>query len=766
MLTTPVAGPGAINRWTLDEVWPDLDQGITHLLTNLTEGFSLQQYMKLYSSVHNHCTARANSATMPARGRGGHGGAKLAGAELYARLRNFLIKYLKMLLKAGETRMDDSLLNFYRKEWERYTTALRVVHKLFEYLNRHWIKRAIDEKQEGIYEVYTLSLVLWKKYLFDPLKVRLSNAILCLIDKERNNEQIDTSLVKGVIDAYVSLGFNKDKEKRDCDTLQVYQRDFSDAFFVTTEAFYANECNTFISQNTVSDYMKKVERSLANEQYRVQTYLHSSSEPELKRRCEKVMIQAHKDTIWHEFQGLLVNEKLDDISRMYGLLSRITDGLVPLKDIMEKHIQAIGDAAIYTNADAALTDPRAYVQTILDVHNKFSEIVKQSFKNDPGFVEALDKACRRFINDNAVTRMAKTSSKSPELVAKYCDILLKKSPKNPDEQSILAILTDIMLVFKYIEDKDVFQTFYSKMLAKRLINGTSASEFLEGQMITKLKQNCGFDYTAKLARMFRDMSLSRSLQDSFREQYTTKDLGVDFTILVLATGSWPLVPPSTNFNVPDELTKCRTSFHKFYSHQYTGRKLNWLTQFSKGELKTGYTKQHEYLLQCSTYQMGILLLFNQKDIWTAEDMQVATALTKPALINTLETLHKTKILVMNTQVISLNTQFKLNKEFKNKKARVLINVRLVDHDTQNKESDDTHQLVEEDRRLQIQAAIVRIMKTRKTIKHSNLVSDVILQLQSRFRPKVALIKKCIDLLIEKDYLQRDATQKDLYMYMA
>jgi cullin 1 len=65
-------------------------------------------------------------------------------------------------------------------------------------------------------------------------------------------------------------------------------------------------------------------------------------------------------------------------------------------------------------------------------------------------------------------------------VAKYCDILLKKSPKNPDEQEVLGIINDIMLVFKYIEDKDVFQTFYSKVLAKRLINGNSASEFLEG----------------------------------------------------------------------------------------------------------------------------------------------------------------------------------------------------------------------------------------------------------------------------------------------
>jgi cullin 1 len=44
-----------------------------------------------------------------------------------------------------------------------------------------------------------------------------------------------------------------------------------------------------------------------------------------------------------------------------------------------------------------------------------------------------------------------------------------------------------MTVFKYVEDKDVFQKFYSKTLAKRLVNGMSASDDNEESMISKLK---------------------------------------------------------------------------------------------------------------------------------------------------------------------------------------------------------------------------------------------------------------------------------------
>lgn len=44
-----------------------------------------------------------------------------------------------------------------------------------------------------------------------------------------------------------------------------------------------------------------------------------------------------------------------------------------------------------------------------------------------------------------------------------------------------------MIIFKYVEDKDVFQKFYSQTLARRLVGGTSASDDLETSMIGKLK---------------------------------------------------------------------------------------------------------------------------------------------------------------------------------------------------------------------------------------------------------------------------------------
>lgn len=771
--------PHGLKQIELDQIWDDLKSGIRSVYRR--QSMTRQRYMELYTHVYNYCTSvhgqgqgsGVSGQTFPRSGgtrnkaRQATGGAQFVGHELYKRIKDFLKQYLINLLKDGQDLLDEQVLQFYTRQWEDYQFSSKVLDGICAYLNRHWVRRECDEGSKGIYYIYSLALITWRDCLFKPLNKQVTNAVLKLIEKERNGETINTRLVSGVINCYVELGLNEDDPSAKGPTLGVYKDHFETPFLDDTERYYTRESMEFLRQNPVTEYMKKAEMRLKEEQKRVQTYLHESTHDVLAKVCERVLIEKHLEIFHFEFQNLLDTDKDDDLGRMYMLVSRIIDGLGELKTLLETHIYTQGQAAIERCGEAALNDPKVYVQTILDVHKKYNALVITAFTNDAGFVAALDKACGRFINNNSVTKMANNTSKSPELLARYCDLLLKKSSKNPEEAELEDTLNQVMIVFKYIEDKDVFQKFYSKMLAKRLVQHMSASDDAEASMISKLKQACGFEYTSKLQRMFQDIGVSKDLNEQFKkhlQESAQEPLDIDFSIQVLSSGSWPF-QQSCSFTLPVELERSFQRFTTFYSGRHSGRKLNWLYQMSKGEIVTNCFK-NRYTLQASTFQMAVLLLYNAADTFTVQQLSDSTQIKMDMLVQVLQILLKSKLLVSpdDENDLTARSQLSLFFGYKNKKLRVNINVPMKTEVKQEQES--THKHIEEDRKLLIQAAIVRIMKMRKVLKHQQLLGEVLNQLSARFKPRVPVIKKCIDILIEKEYLERLEGQKDTYSYLA
>eukprot|EP01105_Mastigella_eilhardi_P005883 TRINITY_DN1756_c0_g1_i3.p1 TRINITY_DN1756_c0_g1~~TRINITY_DN1756_c0_g1_i3.p1 ORF type:complete len:683 (+),score=179.25 TRINITY_DN1756_c0_g1_i3:196-2049(+) len=592
--------------------------------------FPKERWIRMYTSVYNYCTAR------PPGGRAGGRvkGATFVGEELYFQLVEFLKRHMKSLLREAEQRVEQSLLEFYDNEWQRYSVAMRYLNHIFHYLNRHWVQRETEDGKQNVYEIYRLALVIWRDHFFSALKSRITRAILQLFAKERNGEQIDSALITVAVASYRSLGFNREHPKEE--SLQIYKEYFADDFVTDTEVYYIAESTQFVGTNSVSYYMVKVLARLDEEDKRSRLYLHSSTAAEVKRTLERVFIENQLDALRAEFPAILENDRTDDMARLFELLRRV-NGFSCLRDTFELYVQAVGVAALQAVAKQAVNDPKLYVETILHVLNKYRDMVNGSLQGDPGFLEALQKGCRKFINENAVCAEALTPTKSPELLARYTDAILRKSARTPPENELERLLDDIMEIFTYVEDKDVFQTFYGKALAKRLIHGTSASEDLEGTMIGKLKGACGFEFTSKLQRMFGDVSVSKDKAEIFRKG-DGKAVSFDFTPLVLATGAWPLQSPTTDFLAPADLHACAALFSTFYEREFAGRRLKWLHQLSKGELRgAGYASSKVgYVFQASLYQMGVLLLFNEHKQLSLADIQASTRLADAVLVNTIK----------------------------------------------------------------------------------------------------------------------------------
>jgi cullin 1 len=81
------------------------------------------------------------------------------------------------------------------------------------------------------------------------------------------------------------------------------------------------------------------------------------------------------------------------------------------------------------------------------------------------------------------------------------------------------------------------------------------------------------------------------------------------------------------------------------------------------------------------------------------------------------------------------------------------------------ESSDVLKAVDEDRKYVIQVTIVRIMKARKTMKNQALIQGVISQISQHFAPKIPDIKKVIETLLEKEYIERVDGSKDMFAYV-
>ena len=71
--------------------------------------------------------------------------------------------------------------------------------------------------------------------------------------------------------------------------------------------------------------------------------------------------------------------------------------------------------------------------------------------------------------------------------------------------------------------------------------------------------------------------------------------------------------------------------------------------------------------------------------------------------------------------------------------------------------------INQDQKLEIDAAIVRTMKRKKEVERGILVSEVLEQLSHRFKPKV--IKARIEYLIEQKYMKRIDYKWNIYKYL-
>ena len=228
------------------------------------------------------------------------------------------------------------------------------------------------------------------------------------------------------------------------------------------------------------------------------------------------------------------------------------------------------------------------IPSLLRFKSHLDNILQQSFDSDHLFSQSLRESFEWFIN--------RRRDKPAEYIAKYLDNLLRKGDKGltaaavPRESASCYTLEEemdrVLILFRFVHGKDVFEAFYKKDLAKRLLLAKSASADAERSMLAKLKKGfntppkmlliveCGAQFTQKLEGMFKDIDVSQDFIKSFKDQRHASQVERNLHVNVLSQSWWPTYPEKEVI-LPETMVNALESFKEFWLKKQSGRKLMW-----------------------------------------------------------------------------------------------------------------------------------------------------------------------------------------------
>ena len=419
---------------TLPDGWASLERGI-HQLQSYLEGeasasFSTHEYMDLYTTVYDMCTQKHPHDYSQ---------------QLYERYEQAFSAYVRgPVVKALRAKSGVPMLTELVTRWNNHKTMVRLMSRIFVYLDRYYVAR---HQAPGLREV---GMACFRDEVYEEVKENARDAILALMQQEREGELVDRKLLREALEIFAQIGLGD---------MTNYEKDFEEHMLRDTAVFYKRKASEWLMMDSCPEYLKKAEECLALETNKVREekldgqvevekggarqgeasqgegYLHQSTKTRLLQEIVSEVL-AEYETILLEKENsgctaLLRDGKTEDLSRMYSLFSLVEKGRDPIAKLFKQHIEGEGMVLVKEAEQAAeRKDPKkdataqetAFIRKAIKLQDKYLEYVNGCFggKKDSLFHKALKEAFEVFCNKNIM------GSTSAELMATFCDNLLKK----------------------------------------------------------------------------------------------------------------------------------------------------------------------------------------------------------------------------------------------------------------------------------------------------------------------------------------------------
>ncbi|EEA06069.1 cullin family protein [Cryptosporidium muris RN66] len=740
--------------------------------------FTAQQYSRIYTLIYNMCTQKSP---------------RNWSCKLYGKYCETIDKYLReKILPRLQGCPGPELLRGITAAWENHYVYIHWMERFFGYLNRYHVKLCGEGSLEA------KGMVIFYESLFSHLKDDIAVAFGEAIENDRSGiKLVSDQVLQGVVNLCSELG-------RKGNIPEVYENDIEGILLTALTKHYCSKVEEWLEKDTMWRYLQRVDCVFNDEEERCNRCLDEVTILKFRRTLIQILLSnplkklLEKDTGVHY---MLVNKKYDQLNLAYKLFSMINDGIITLSNYFKLYILECGQDVIdfyktfqnnignSINTMNKLTIPNCpwidgeivcpltsitvelqCIQTMLYLYDYSQSISLKCFQQDPQIQKAIKEAFEIIINRDIGTYS------QVQLICNYCDRLNKKGGiQNKYTQTyIQELIRKLIELFSYIHDQDYFLEIYKLQLAKRLLLNNVQSEENELLFISLLKNKCGPSFTIKLEGMLHDMQLALDLNKRYKSyQDEMKVLNpqamehkifplMDFSVNVLTISTWPSLMVS-DLELPEEMQQYTRHFEEFYHKETTHRKIVWVHGYGQCIiLGTWCPDDGNYEFHCNTFQACILLLFNHYKELSFSQIQSLLKVDETILRKHIASLTKPDIKILkqsfkDTSETETEYYFQIDNDFTSQNRKIRLPFPVQEEFTFKTR-------IEEDRSHTIEAAIVRIMKNKREISHSELVNEVTNQLKS-FKPNAKYLKNRIDYLIEREYIARHQENPLIYIYI-
>lgn len=645
--------------------------------------------------------------------------------------------------------------------WEAQCHCFKLISDIMIYLDKVYCK------YERKMETYDLGLNLFKKHVLNPTKEEVNEAMLLDINQARSEGSLEISHAstwKGVVGMMETLEDDKDN---------YFLNHFEPALLKETEHYYKSSID--YQKLSPVEYLETMKKLKSFEFALNQKFVNTDTTFKVTNVLENVLIWSQQ---FMKAVPILMRQSVadNDIALLKELCSLSSEEKYCsniLKCVKECIWEDANSIAVEKNPRRKAQMATQWTSKVIELYNYYklflSTIDFHDFNSDSDntSINIINGVLGNYLNQDAV--------QSIEFITLYLDTFLKSSQDKNDIGKAKQKLEECVKIFKLIGEKDIFENFYKKQLSKRLLQQRSSVE-LERWLVKQIKDEMGNFFTSKLDGMLRDIGTSMDLSKSFRGNNENSDLleNTSYTSQILTVTSWPFQTASLlddSVILPPKMQQVQTKFETFYNQKYKDRTLRWAHQF--GYMEIGFQFENSYHeISMPIYGAIIFILFQEHDELTTEQIAELTNMPEQELQRQLISLSlapKSKILKKTpaTRIISPQDVFSINYSFGSStqkvKLQTIANINIKSDFHPQAAGQDS---LEKERIIEVNAAVVRILKSDKHLSHDFLFKATSDALRHRFTLTAAIFKKSIANLLNKEYLQRDSDDTSIYHYIS